>query len=241
MDFSAIFMPIANAAYDFNFIFDFLYEFIFIGLATDTNILGLWELLLGAIEPYIVYVPFVLVALCLLPALLGKRIFSFLRFLAFFGAGFILSVHLLSPLIEPFIPGLPAWVIGVITGVVAAVLSKFLYYILYALVSGYCVYIIIFKGMILPELMTFATGNMLVSLAFAAAAIIIAFLLRKYIEMMGTALLGAWGIAETVRLWWDYPALDAFVGIEFVPVLVITLALGIICFIIQFVTRVRYE
>ena len=241
MDLGAIFLPIAEATYDFKFIFDFMYEFIFIKIASDANILGLWELFLGLIEPYMVYVPFVLLGLCLLPALLGRRIFSFLRFLAFFGAGFILSVHLLTPFIEPFIPGLPAWVIGVITGLVSAVLSKFLYYIGYALVAGYAVYIIIYKGMILPELMTFATGNMYVSLAFAAGAIILAFLLRKYIEMMGTALLGAWGIAETVRLWWDYPALDAFAGIEFIPVLVATLALGIICFIIQFVTRVRYE
>lgn len=241
MDLGAIFLPIAEATYDFKFIFDFMYEFIFIKIASDANILGLWELFLGLIEPYMVYVPFVLLCLCLLPALLGRRIFSFLRFLAFFGAGFILSVHLLTPFIEPFIPGLPAWVVGIITGLVAAVLSKFLYYIGYALVAGYAVYIIIYKGMILPELMTFATGNMYVSLAFAAGAIILAFLLRKYIEMMGTALLGAWGIAETVRLWWDYPALDAFAGIEFIPVLVATLALGIICFIIQFVTRVRYE
>lgn len=241
MDLGAIFLPIAEATYDFKFIFDFMYEFIFIKIASDANILGLWELFLGLIEPYMVYVPFVLLGLCLLPALLGRRIFSFLRFLAFFGAGFILSVHLLTPFIEPFIPGLPAWVVGIITGLVAAVLSKFLYYIGYALVAGYAVYIIIYKGMILPELMTFATGNMYVSLAFAAGAIILAFLLRKYIEMMGTALLGAWGIAETVRLWWDYPALDAFAGIEFIPVLVATLALGIICFIIQFVTRVRYE
>lgn len=241
MDLGAIFLPIAEATYDFKFILDFMYEFIFINLAADANIVGLWELFLGLIEPYMVYVPFVLIALCLLPALLGKRIFSFLRFLAFFGAGFILSVHLLTPLIEPFIPGLPAWVVGIITGLVAAVLSKFLYYIGYAVFAGYAVYIIIYKGMILPEVMTFATGNMYVSLAFAAGAIILAFLLRKYIEMMGTSLLGAWGIAETVRLWWNYPALDAFVGIEFIPVLVATLALGIIFFIIQFVTRVRYE
>ncbi len=238
MDFMPFFETVVNAGFGFEEIIAGIIAF-YAAFMADVNVLAIWDVMWVYIEVVMSYVPFILIGLCLVVLFLGKRLFSLLRFLSFFVVGFALGVYFLSPIILPFIPDLPTWVIGIVVGLLAAVLSKLLYFVLLIVVAGYSMYIVIFRGMILPEIMTFATGNMWVSLAFAVGVIVILLLLRKFVEMLGTSLLGAWGIVEGVRMLWDF-AYVLFPGFEWLAVLVATAVIGIIGFIVQFKTRVRY-
>lgn len=192
---------------------------------------GLWNVL-----QYIeVAIPFFLLVFWLVVSLVGKRIFSVLRFTAFTIAGFMAGVCWLSPFVLMVIPMLPTWVIGLVTGVVAGVLSKLLYILLYAFVPGYAVYVLFCGGIIVP-----LEDNYVVAAVVAVVVIVLVFIFRKYIEMLGTSMLGCFGIACVIRGWHDYGSWPAFVGIEWLPVLILTLLLAAGAFVVQYKTRVRY-
>ena len=97
-----------------------------------------------------------------------------------------------------------------------------------------------FRGEILSALTSFTAGNYIYSLAVAAVFIVLVFILRKYVEMVGTAMLGGFGIACVVRGFYDYTSLQPFVGIEWLGVLVVTLIFALVGFIVQIRTRSRY-
>jgi hypothetical protein len=172
-------------------------------------------------------------------ALFGKKMFSVIRFVLFLGAGFLLGVHLLAPIILPVIEMLPPWLIGVVVGIVAAVLSKFLYYVVFAVAIGYSMYVLSFRT-ILDGVMTVEGGKHWGALLIAAVVVVLALLLRKYIEMLGTSLLAGWGLAETIRVWWDFTELEFFGGVEWIGVVAVCALVGVIGFIIQFKSRERY-
>jgi hypothetical protein len=183
--------------------------------------------------------PVVFLLLSCVVALAGKRMFGLLRFLAFFAVGGLIGVYTLSPLILGVMPTLPTWVIGIVAGVVAGVLSKILYFIVLVTVSGYSTYIICYRGMI-PGVSAFTKENWIIGLVVAIVAIILVIVLLKYIEMLGTAMLGGFGIATVVRSWYDYTALEMFVGREWLAVLTFTLVIAILGLLVQFKTRKRY-
>ena len=78
------------------------------------------------------------------------------------------------------------------------------------------------------------------ALAIALVVVVILFLFRKFIEMLGTAALGGFIIAESIRMLWDYTTLDFLKGIEWVGALAITVVIALIGFIVQVKTRERY-
>ena len=120
-------------------------------------------------------------------------------------------------------------------GVVSGVLSKLLYILFYAIVSGYSIYIVFCGGIIVP-----LAGNYVVALIAAVAAIVLAFILRKYIEMAGTAMLGGFGVATVVRSFYDFTTWYLFVGNEWLGMLILTLIVAILGMIVQFKTRERF-
>lgn len=239
MDFLQFVDAIVNARFGFPEIFAAIGTF-FTWLASDPNISLIWDTLMQGISFILPYISLVLLLFYIIIAAFGKRLFSLLRFLAFFVAGFALGIYFLAPLINAVIQNLPPWVIGIVIGIVSAVLSKIFYFLALAVAAGYSVYILIFRGMIFPSFMTFATGNYWVALLFAVAVTVLIFLFRKYVEMIGTSLLGGLGIAFVIRGWWDYTTLSFLVGIEWVGIVSVMLIFAIIGFIIQFKTRVRY-
>ena len=239
MSLTELFELIKDAAYNFGDIAFLVSEF-FNNMMADPHVAVLKDIMWGYISFLEPFLPFILIALYAVLACFGKKIFGILRFLAFFVVGFALGVYLLSPLVLSVIPTLPTWIIGVVVGIIAAVLSKLLYVIALAAAVGYSVYLVCFRGEILSALTSFTAGNYIYSLAVAAVFIVLVFILRKYVEMVGTAMLGGFGIACVVRGFYDYTSLQPFVGIEWLGVLVVTLIFALVGFIVQFRTRSRY-
>ena len=238
MDFLTLVNAVINAEFSIPDIISAI-TILFTYMFSDPTIVWVNELIRGAIEVVVPYLPFVYIGLGALLALLGKRIFPLPRFLAFLWLGFMLGTYYLSPLVLSVLPEMPAWIIGVVVGVIAAVLSKFLYFIAYAVAVGYPIYVLCFS-VFLVEAMTPVGGRYWVALAIALAIVVVAFLLRKFIEMLGTSRLGGFIIALSIKMLWDYTTLDFLVGIEWVGVLAITALVGLIGFIVQVKTRERY-
>lgn len=230
---------IINPTITFDEIFAAIGAF-FMTFITDPGVLGLWDGFASAIGVVLPYMPFILLAFYLVVTFFGKKLFSLLRFLTFFVAGYALGVLLLAPQVLAMMPAIPDWAIGVAAGLIAAILSKFLYFITIVVAVGYSVYMAIFQGLIFPEVMSFATGNALISLGFAAVAVILVLVLRKYIEMLATATLGAWGIATLIPTWWNYNELEFLVGQEWLGTLIVTAVIALVGFVVQFKTRSRY-
>jgi hypothetical protein len=229
---------VKNATYGFAQIGELVSAFV-TDLLANPHVALLVEIMWGYISFLAPYIPLILLAFYLVVALFGKRLFNILRFLAFFVVGFALGIYYLSPLVLGILPTVPTWVIGVVSGVVSAVLSKLLYVVALAIVAGYSVYIICYQALI-PGLGSLTGGNWIISLACAAVIVLVVFLLRQYVEMLGTAMLGGFGIATVVRGWYDYTTVSVFVGLEWLGVLLFTVIVAIVCFAVQFKHRERY-
>ncbi len=234
MGFAEIVDPIIKGAYSFAQIWENLLKFLS-DMWADVHIQNLWGELWAFISNLGGAIPFVLLGVWLVVTFLGKRIYGFLRFIAFFIAGFALGVYFVSPFVLQWMPVLPTWTIGLVTGVVAAVLSKLLYIILYAAIPGYAVYLLFCGGFILP-----LKDNYIVALLVALVAVVLLFVFRKYVETAGIALLGGYGVACVVRGFYDYTSWDAFVGREWLGVLILTIIVGAVGFFVQYKTRDRY-
>ena len=152
--------------------------------------------------------------------------------------GFVASVYWVAPIITQVIPSIPAIGIGIAVGIFAAVLSRMIYNFVYVGCIGFDVYNICLNALFIVELTSLTKGNVGVSLVVAIVAVIIALLLRKYLEMLITAGLGAFGIAYFMKEIVDYTAsinLDSMTTVAIVAVIV-----AIPCFIYQFYNRVIY-
>lgn len=181
---------------------------------------------------------FLLVALCLVVALFGRRLSGIIRVVLLFVIGFVASVYWVAPIITQVIPSIPAIGIGIAVGIFAAVLSRMIYNFVYVGCIGFDVYNICLNALFIVELTSLTKGNVGVSLVVAIVAVIIALLLRKYLEMLITAGLGAFGIAYFMKEIVDYTAsinLDSMTTVAIVAVIV-----AIPCFIYQFYNRVIY-
>lgn len=237
MDFLSLWYSLSGA--------EFTVTDILVGITTlftyvfaDANIIMVNEYLYSLVEVAVPYLPIGYIVLALILAFFGKRIYALPRFLAFFFVGFLLGTYFLAPIISPIIPQLPAWVIGVVIATIVSVLSKFLYYVIYTVAVAYPVYSLSFSLIPLDGLTI--EGKCWIAFGISVVVTVIALLLRKFIEMAGTAALGGYIVAESIRFYFDYTTLDFLSGIEWVGILVITLVIALIGFIVQVKTRERY-
>lgn len=184
-----------------------------------------------------------LVYLLLIPTMLllgffGKRWFGYFRSLAFFAAGFVGGYVVLAPYVQTYIPAIDKLVIGASIGVLLAVLSKFIYNAVYVGAIGGAAFLVCYKAYFFEQLESLTKGNVLVSVAVAVAVAAIALLVRKYVEMLGTAVVGGIGFAFVLN--------EVFVYTTFVtvhPHLTATICGGILAVVMavyQYVHRLRY-
>lgn len=180
----------------------------------------------------------VLLALSLVQLFVGKKLIGFQKFLAFFAIGFACGVMFLAPVVDTIMV-LPPWISGLVVGLVAALLCKPLYFLSYIFTAGYSVFAICFVGEFLPEVTAFTQGNLIYSLVAGGVALILALILRKWVETLLSAFLGAWCTFQCV---------DALVGglenmLADSTELVMWIAVGVLTligFIVQVKTRRRY-
>ena len=114
--------------------------------------------------------------------LLGRRLLPLVRSLAFFALGYAAGVLLFSEIARhPVITAL-------MCAAVALILSKYLYFLLYALASALPAFVL------LVEL----GARLQLSALAALAAVLAAFILRPYIEMLFGAALGSVGLIISI-------------------------------------------
>ena len=214
------------------------FKAMFEGAFQEGDVVALLEVVTNSLAAVLPYLPIILLALCAIVTLFGKKLFGLEKFLFIFTLGFVGGVLFLAPVLEQFV-ALPSYITGAVVGLVCAILCKIIYWLLYVAAFGYAAYFVCFTAAVLPVATVYTQGNMIYSAIAAVVVIVLALLLRKLIEMLGTAALGAFGIVAIV----DANFFD-FANIGFAEEGILKLAaIGVITligFIVQVKTRKRY-
>ena len=184
------------------------------------------------------FFPYVLIALCLMVGLFGRRLSGPIRVVLLFAIGFVASVHWVAPFVQQYVPTVPALYVGLAVGLLAAVLSRMIYNFVYIGCIGFDVYNICFNAMFLVEVTAFTQGNLVYSVGAGVAAVVIALFLRKYLEMIITAAAGGVGVAFFVKNLFDYTA--SFSYDPNVTMFVLGAIIAVPMFIYQYRNRVIF-
>ena len=176
----------------------------------------------------------VLLVLSLLQLFVGKKLLGFQKFILFLFVGFTCGALYLAPVVEGF--GLPVLVPGIVVGVIAALLCKPLYVISYIFTAAASIFSLCYSGAILPDI---TEGNLIIGAAAAVVAVVLALVLRKVIEFVGTSFLGAlcaYLCIDTLIGGFDAMLGDAVAIVKWVIIGV----LALVGLIVQVKTRRRY-
>ncbi len=211
---------------------------IFYAVMSEPSIAPIIAYIDGFLGQWAMVVPFVLIALFITIGLFGRRMTNVIRYILFFVLGFFASVYWLVPLAQIYVPELPGYVVGLVIGIIASVLSRFIYDAVYISFIGFDVFNICYGALVFVEVTAYTKGNLILSLVIAAVFVIVALVIRKYLEMLVTALIGGIGVAYTVYELFDFTkfiGLDSMTTIVFAGVLV---AAGFM--VVQYNTRIKY-
>lgn len=209
-------------------------------ITKNPDIESLWGALMENISPIYATVATLAVVFCVIVALYGSKMMGFLKFVFFFVASFALGIHLLAPII-PDTVAIPSVIVGLGTGLLAAVLYRFLYVVLFSAVVGYGTYLLVYNGFYLQAAPTYTPTKAFICLVIAFAVVLVAFFFKKYIEIAGTALLGGWCASWVfANEIYAFTNVKIFHGIEWLGILIPALIIAVIGFILQMKTRYRY-
>lgn len=218
-------------------------EWVFGVFASGITIDGVSQIhsaLIGFVDPVYGLLPYIFIFLSLIVAFFGKKILGILKFLAIFVTGFIFGAYFITPVFADLI-SVPSWVWGLVIGIVAAVLYRFVYYTLYGVSMVYIVYVLCYTGFTLSPLAENSSSRAVICLGIALVVALILYVLMRYIEMMGTAILGGYLVYLTVDLMLvDFDSLEFISAAPWVAPLVIIFVVALPGFMVQFKTRKRY-
>ena len=196
-------------------------------------------MVMDLIKSFATFIPYIMMAAMLLMAFFGKKLLPVTKFVSFFAIGFGLGVYFIQPLVEDIV-SIPAWISGLVVGILAAIICRFLYVIFFGVAVFYAVYTVCYAGLG-ETLANFAFDKALIFMAIAAVAVILAFILRRFVEMLYTSALGGYVLAGLIAAnLYDYTTLGFLNGIEWVGTLVVTVVIALLGFVIQVKTRKRY-
>ncbi len=182
--------------------------------------------------------PAILAVLSLVQVFAGKKLLGLQKVIAFFVVGFACGAVFVTPLLASVVV-LDAWIVGLIVGIVAALISKLAYFLAYVVAAGFGTYVLCMSD-VLPAEITAFTKDTVVAIVAAVVVLVLALLLRKWIEMLGTACLGGW------TLYLSFVAIMAAFGLEIANEYAMWCELGFVAvagligFIVQAKTRRRY-
>jgi len=197
---------------------------------------ALWDSLWGMVSVIHPFVAYILLALALVELLFGKRLLGVQKFLGAFLLGYAATVVYLVPVLADLHAVFAdfGWIVGIVVGIIAILLRKVLYMVVYIVAFAYIPYYLVYSGALVASF----AENMIFAGAAAAVVVLLAILLRKWVEMLGLSALGAYCITKV---------LDVKLGvIDMIPFdgMIVGLAmvgvLTLIGFIIQVKTRKRY-
>ena len=165
----------------------------------DSSVAQYYGIVKDYLLQYKLYAAIGAAVLILIFGLYGQRLFGLVRWLLVFAAGFVAGVVFAAPFIQDFAKSANSLLIGALCGLVLAVLSKTIYNIAYIGAIGYGVFTVCYNAMFIPFLENYTKGNAKISAVVAVAFVIIALLLRKYLEMILTAGLVGFGLPILVN------------------------------------------
>jgi MFS family permease len=237
--FAEFFNCVKEARFNFSVIGEAIAS-LYYDITQNPDISAIWNGIMNAIQGSYQAVMTLFVIGCILVALFGKKIIGILKFLFFLVVGFALGTHLLTPLFPANVQ-IPGWIMGLVVGIISAVLARFLYLILYTVSIGYGTYILVYNGFQMQSNATYTAGKALACLIVALIVVVAAIIFKKYVEMAGTAMLGGWCASLIfTKCIYNYVALPFLTGIEWLGILIPTLIIAVIGVIVQVKTRRRY-
>ena len=183
-------------------------------------------------------IPIAIILLAMGLGFFGNRIIEFVRPVLLFLIGFVASVYWLYPLLKPEIPEVPGYVVGIIVGVFTAVISRFIYDIIYVGAIGFDTYNICMNALFFTEITAMTKGNLVLSICVATAVVIVAIIARQHLEMLITALAGGMGVAYFGNQVVNYAG--AFNSEVSTTVFIIGLIFAAPMFIYQYYNRTLY-
>ena len=212
---------------------------IFGTVLADPSIAPTVEFIEEFIEPIGMFIGIALVALLLGLGFFGQRIFGFVRWLLVFIVGFFAGAGFLAPVLQIFAPALKASVVGLAAGLILAVLSRFIYNVVFVAVIGFDAFNICFNALFFPGLVNLTKGNLPISIAVALVLVVIALMLRKYLEMIITSGIAGIAIAFAIKSYiFDY---TTFVSLDSaVTALILGGILAVVMLIYQYRNRIRF-
>ncbi len=235
---SEFFNSIINGTFDFIAIGEVLKGF-FNNVLANPGVAGVWNSALGMLKSLGIIFPVILLALSLVELLFGKKLMSIQRFILCAAVGYGIGVVVVSPMINQVF-ALPDYVSGAVIAIVLAVLCKYIYFAAVAVAVGYSAYLTCINPAILPIALP-TQNNTVISLVVALVAILIVFLLLKYVEMLGTSVLGAFCITRVVIAnFFDYRTIGFIANFAWIVDIVLIAIIALIGFIVQVKTRKRY-
>lgn len=209
-------------------------------ITENPDMQGVWGVIMSLLAPISAVLPYILILLSLVVAFFGKKIMAIIKFTAFFVFGFALGLHFVTPWIGYTID-VPGWVCGLVIAIVAATLYRTVYMAAYILAGSYCLYMVFYNGFYAIPRPEFSGYRAAISLLFVLIAVLLALFVRKYIEMLGTAVLGGYFVALVFRtLIFDYRTVF-LASMPKLATFIITFAIAIPAFIVQFRTRRKYR
>ncbi len=226
---------IKNASITLEGIFAYLKNMV-AGALADSAVVAAIDQVKALLSPVWAYRFYAVMVLALIVALFGKRIYGLLKFLGGFAAGFCAGVVLLAPMVT----FLPPWVVGVVVGLVAALLIKFLYYVAVIAGVGYAAYFCAYSATYLDVVFNYTKGNILYSAIVAAVAIILVLLLLKWIEMLGTSVLGGYVFTLALVKVFDIRTIGFLSGLGNISLYIVMGLVALVGFVVQVKTRKRY-
>ena len=196
------------------------------------------ENFLAGVLPFAWIIPAALVLLSLIQVFAGKKLLGLQKFLASFAAGFALGATFVTPLVAGLGVAIEDWIVGVVVGAIAALLCKLVYFLAYVIAAGAAAYTLCVSG-ILPEVVSVYTKDMIVAIVVTVVVIVLALVLRKFIEMLGTAALGAWTLVLSIEalIAVFMPTFACFEAWLFYVIMGVA---GLVGFIVQVASRKRY-
>ena len=204
------------------------------------DVMNIWAALMKVLDPIYSAVPYILIALCLLIAFFGKKLMPVLKFLGCFFVGFVCGVYFIGPVLMAII-NVPPWVCGLVLAIIAAVLYRFIYYAAYGIAFVYFVYVFCYTIFYMRDYESHNVTRFFLCFGIAVGVTMVGFMLRRYIEMAGTAFLGGYLVSYTIRcMIFDYKALDWLQDMPWLGAAVITVIIGIPACVFQYRTRKKH-
>lgn len=214
---------------------------LYYSITQNPDMQALWGGIMRLLDPIMGVVPYILILLSLTVAFFGKKIMAIIKFSAFFVVGFALGLHYVTPWIG-YTVEVPGWICGLVIAIVAATLYRTIYMVIYVATGTYCLYTVFYLGFYAIPTPEFTGNRAVVSLVFAILAVVLALVLRKYIEMIGTSVLGGYFVALIIRgFLFDYRTLSFLSSVPKLGTVIITFIIAIPAFVVQYRTRRRYR